>query len=252
MNKRLSNKTAVITGASTGIGQAVARLFAEHGAYVLINYKSSRSAAEALVSEIVCAGGRAVAVQADVAQQADVQRLLAEAQQNLGQIDIWANIAGADILTGDGARQTDLEKLDSLIAVDLRGTMLCCWAVAPLMQQAGSGVILNMSWDLVLQGMEGVNPQMFAAVKAGVMGFSKCLARHYAPEVRVNDLAPGWIATEFALENMREEYFNNVVASTPLKRFGKPEDIANAALYLASDEAAFITGQTLRVNGGLV
>ncbi len=99
--------------------------------------------------------------------------------------------------------------------------------------------------------MQGRNPEMFAAVKAGVTGFSKCLARSYAPEVRVNDLAPGWIETAFARENMRPEAYQAVVESTPLNRFGTPEDVAWAALSLASDEAAFITGQTLRVNGGL-
>ena len=119
------------------------------------------------------------------------------------------------------------------------------------MKEAGGGVILNMSWDLALQGMEGRNPEMFAAVKAGILGFSKCLARSYAPEVRVNELAPGWIETAFAKEKMKPEAYQAVVERTPLKRFGMPEDVAWAALYLASDEAAFITGQTLRINGGL-
>ncbi|MCA1853469.1 MAG: SDR family oxidoreductase [Beggiatoa sp.] len=119
------------------------------------------------------------------------------------------------------------------------------------MKAAGSGVILNMSWDLALSGMAGRNPEMFAAVKAGVLGFSKCLARSYAPEVRVNELAPGWIRTAFADEAMAHEAQEAVIADTPLRRFGAPEDVAHAALYLCSDEAAFITGQTLRVNGGL-
>lgn len=252
MAKRLENKTAVITGASSGIGAATASLFAAEGAHVVVNYRGSRQAAQAVVNGILAAGGRAVALQGDVSRPGDVERLLADSLEALGGIDIWANFAGADILTGAGGGQTDLEKLDRLIAVDLRGTILCCWAVAPLMQQAGGGAIINMSWDLVLHGMEGINPQMFAAVKGGVMSFSKSLARHHAPEVRVNDVAPGWIETAFARENMRREYYREVIEKTPLARFGQPREVAQAALFLASDEAAFISGQSLRVNGGLV
>jgi 3-oxoacyl-[acyl-carrier protein] reductase len=144
------------------------------------------------------------------------------------------------------------EKLERLIEVELKGTIYSYWGVAPLMKAAGSGVILNMSWDLAIHGMEGHNPEMFATVKAGVLGFSKCLARSYAPEVRVNDLAPGWIETAFAKEIMHPDAYDAIVERTPLQRFGVPEDVAHAVLYLASDEAAFITGQTLRVNGGIV
>lgn len=250
---RLQGKTAVITGASTGIGRAIARLFAAQGARVGINYNRSRAEAVNLAAEIERDGGSAFAVQADVSSPDDVDRLVAETLERLGgRIDVWANIAGADILTGEGAQLEDRAKLTRLIDVDLRGTIYCCWRVAPIMQQQhGGGVILNMSWDLVLQGMEGRNPEMFAAVKAGVMGFSKCLARSFAPQVRVNDLAPGWIETAFAQEEMRQDFYQSVIAKTPLERFGSPEDVAWAALYLASDEAAFITGQTLKVNGGL-
>ena len=249
---RLQDKTAVITGASTGIGRAIAQLFARQGARVGANYHRSREQAEQLVAEITSEGGYALALQADISRPEEVERLTNAALEAWGHIDIWANIAGADILTGSGARSDDFEKLNRLIEVDLKGTIFCCWRVAPLMKQAGNGVILNMSWDLALQGMEGRNPEMFAAVKAGVLGFSKCLARSYAPEVRVNELAPGWIETAFAKEEMRPEAYQAVVESTPLRRFGTPEDVAWAALYLASDEAAFITGQTLRINGGLI
>ena len=148
-----------------------------------------------------------------------------------------------------------MEDLGQTLAINKGMLMLggCCWGVAPLMKAAGSGVILNMSWDLALHGMEGQNPGMFAAMKAGVLGCSTCLARSFALEVRVNDLAPGWIETAFAKETMRPDAYERVVERTPLQRFGAPEDVAHAALYLASDEAAFITRQTtLRVNGGLV
>lgn len=252
MSLRLENKTAVVTGASTGIGRQVALTLAQQGAHVIVNYNRSEQSAQEVVETIRSAGGRAESVQGNVAEAKDVERLVAESAAVLGNIDIWANIAGADILTGAGAELSDLEKLELLVSVDLRGTMMCSWQVAELMKQAGSGVIINISWDLALHGMEGRNPEMFAAIKGGIVGFSKCLARSLAPDVRVNDVAPGWIQTAFADDVMRDDFYKMVIETTPLQRFGLPEDVANAVLYFASDEAAFITGQTLKVNGGVV
>ncbi len=252
MELRLKNKTAVVTGASTGIGREVALVLARHGAKVVVNYNASKESAEEVVEEIKQAGGAAKSVQGNVADSSDVDYLVGSALEYLGEIDIWANIAGADILTGSGSKLSDIEKLEKLISVDLKGTMMCCWRVVELMKKAGSGSIINISWDLALHGMEGRNPEMFAAIKGGVTGFTKCLARSSAPDIRVNDVAPGWIKTSFADDVMREDYYNMVIESTPLRRFGLPEDVANAVLYLASDEAAFITGQTLKVNGGVV
>lgn len=249
---RLADKTAVVTGASTGIGRAIAQTFARHGARVVVNYNRSRERAEELVDEISLEGRQAYAIQADVAAAEEVDRLIRSATAMLGKIDVWANIAGADILTGDAAGLSDLEKLERLIAVDLRGTILCSWGIAERMKKTGGGVILNMSWDLAIHGMAGRNPEMFAAVKAGVLGFSKCLARSFAPEVRVNGLAPGWIETAFAQQEMSEDAYHAVLQGTPMGRFGQPQDVAHAALYLASDEASFITGQTIKVNGGLI
>ncbi len=248
---RLKGKRAVITGASSGIGSAIARRFAAEGARVIVHYGQAAARAEAVAAAIRSAGGEAFLIAADIAQPATVERLVKEAESVLGGIDVWANIAGADILTGANAAQSDLEKLERLIAVDLRGTMLCSWAVAPLMQRAGGGVILNMSWDLALVGMAERNPEMFAATKAGVSGFTRSLARSLAPLIRVNEVAPGWIETAFARESMPADYRAWVVDQTPLRRFGTPEDVAAAAVFLCSDEAAFVTGQTLKVNGGL-
>ncbi len=251
MNMRLAGKRAVVTGASSGIGRAVALAFAREGARVVVNYAQSAHAAAAVVAEIEAGGGRAHALQADIAQAEAVEKLVDDAERVLGGIDIWANIAGADILTGAGAKASDVVKLGRLIDVDLRGTMLCAWAVAPRMQAQGHGVILNMSWDLALRGMAERHPEMFAATKAGVTGFTRSFARSVAPLVRVNEVAPGWIATAFAETAMAPAYRDNVIAQTPLARFGTPEDVAAAALFLCSDDAAFITGQTLKVNGGL-
>lgn len=248
----LSGKRAVITGASSGIGRAMALAYARQGATLVVNYRRSREQARTLVDAITASGGNALALPADVADEGQVADLLQQSRDFLGGIDIWINNAGADILTGEGARDSDAGKLSRLMDVDLRGTVQCCWQVAPLMQEQGHGVILNMSWDLSLHGFHGRNPQMFAAVKAGIVGFSKSLALSYAPQVRVNVLAPGWIETSFAEDVMAQEYYQARLDEIPLQRFGKPEDVAAAAVFLGSDAAAYITGQVINVNGGVI
>jgi 3-oxoacyl-[acyl-carrier protein] reductase len=165
---------------------------------------------------------------------------------------VWVNNAGADVLTGEAAAWDWERKLDLLLAVDLKGTIACSYAIGEVMRaQEGGGAIINMSWDHVTSGMAGDDPQLFSAVKGGVLSFSKSLARALAPEVRVNVLCPGWIETAFA-EQADRAFHRSVAESTPLKRWGRPEDVANAALYLASPEAAFITGQAINVNGGVL
>ncbi len=249
---RLEHKTVVVTGASGGIGESIATTFAREGAHVVVNYKSSKEKAVDIVKKINGTGGKAVAIRANVTDPKDVTFLIDEALSELGQIDIWVNNAGADILTGKGAELSEQEKLQSLIDIDLKGTINCCWSVLPVMEQAGHGVIINMTWDLAIHGFQGRNPQMFAAVKAGVRGFSQSLAKTVAPEIRVNLVAPGWIETAFAEDIMKTTYYQERISEIPLRRFGQPEDVANAALYLASDEAAYITGQTININGGLI
>jgi len=249
---RLEHKTVVVTGASSGIGESIATTFAREGAHVVVNYNSSRDKAEHIVKQINGSGGRAVAIRANVSDPKDVTFLIDEALSEMGQIDIWVNNAGANILTGKGAELSEQEKLQSLIDVDLKGTINCCWGVVAVMERAGHGVIINMTWDLAIHGFQGKNPQMFAAAKAGVRGFSQSLAKSVAPNIRVNLLAPGWIETAFAEEMMKTTYYQERISEIPLSRFGKPEDVANAALYLASDEASYITGQVININGGLV
>ena len=178
--------------------------------------------------------------------------MLNAVSNEFGRIDVWVNNAGADILTGSGAGLTDGQKLAQLIDIDLKGTIQCCWAVADVMQQQGSGVIINMSWDQAVHGYQGTNPQMFSAVKAGIQAFSKSLAKTVAPAVRVNVLAPGWIATSFATDVMEEDYYSERTAEIPLKRFGVPADVAGAAVFLASEDSAYITGTVLNIGGGVV
>jgi 3-oxoacyl-[acyl-carrier protein] reductase len=191
-------------------------------------------------------------VQADVGTRAACEALVDEARERLGRLDVWVNNAGADILTGEEAGWDWERKLDLVLAVDLKGTIACSYATAAVMrEQAGGGTILNMSWDHVASGMAGDNPELFSAVKGGVLSYSRSLARALAPTVRVNVLCPGWIETAFG-EHADEGFRREVAESTPMKRWGTPADVAAAAVYLASPAAAFITGQAVNVNGGTV
>jgi 3-oxoacyl-[acyl-carrier protein] reductase len=168
----------------------------------------------------------------------------------LGEIDVWVNNAGADILTGDAAGWSGERKLQALLDLDLRATIRCSKAVAPRL--APPGAILNMGWDHAASGgMGGDDVELHAAVKAAVLGFSKALARSVAPEVRVNVLCPGWIETAFG-EAVDRDFHDQVARSTPLARWGRPEDVAGAAVWLASPAASFVTGQAINVNGGTI
>jgi 3-oxoacyl-[acyl-carrier protein] reductase len=248
----LAGLKAVVTGGSSGIGRAMAESFALHGATVLLTYRAAAEAAQAVVEGIGGRGGQAQAMQADLSVAAAGERLAAEAHARLGRLDVWVNNAGADILTTEAAGWNWERKLDLLLSVDLKGTIACCYAAAPLMrQQPGGGLLLNMAWDHALAGMAGENPELFAAAKGAVLAFSKSLARSLAPKVRVNVLAPGWIETQFGATANRE-FYHEVAGGTPLGRWGRPEDVAAAAVYLASPEAAFVTGQTFTINGGVV
>ncbi len=250
--ERLKDKIAVITGASSGIGAGIATLFAKEGAAVVVNYCRSKASAEKVVEEIKSLGQRAIAVQADMANKEDIERLIATSLAEFGRIDVWVNNAGADILTGTGAKANLDEKLEQLLSVDLKGTMNACWSVTSIMQKQGAGVIVNMGWDLSIHGFEGTNPQIFAASKAGVLGFTRSFAKTVGPEIRVNMISPGWIATSFAEEHMQDDYFQARTKEIPLGRFGKPEDVAATALFLASDASSYLSGESININGGLV
>jgi 3-oxoacyl-[acyl-carrier protein] reductase len=248
----LAGRVLLVTGGSSGIGRAIALGAARAGADVALTYRTSRAAADGVTGEIRALGRRAAALPLDLADAGQIERVGPAAVAALGRVDVWVNNAGADILTGEQAALTSAEKLDLLLSVDLRGTILASWQAAGLLAvNAGGGVIVNMSWDHVLTGMPGVNPQMFAAVKGGVLAFSKSLARTVAPAVRVNVVAPGWIATAFA-DGLDPAARREVEASTPLGRWGAPDDVAGAVVYLASPAASFLTGQTIMVGGGVV
>jgi 3-oxoacyl-[acyl-carrier protein] reductase len=249
-NGTLAGKRVVVTGASSGIGAAVALACAHAGADIVATWRGNEPGANQLAVQIRQIRRRAVLVQADVALADDLEHLAQAARDALGGADVWINNAGADILTGDLARSSRREKLDRLLEVDLRGTMLASWAAADLIRStAGSGVIINMSWDGALQGLEGENPELFAAVKGGILSFSRSLARSLAPDIRVNVLGPGWIETAFGA-GAPAPFREKVTRRIPLGRWGTPEDVAGAAVFLASDAARYMTGQMLLVNGG--
>ena len=250
--ERLKDKIAVITGASKGIGRGIAEAFAREGADIVVNYLKSKDRAESVVEIIQQSGRRAIAVQADMSDEDDIDRLIEKTLDEFGRIDIWVNNAGADILTGTGAAAEIHEKLAHLIEVDLRGTINACWSITPTMQEQGHGVIVNMGWDLATHGFEGTNPQIFAATKAGILGFTRSFAKTVGPEIRANMVSPGWIATAFAEKHMDDEYFQARIKDIPLGRFGSPEDVAAAVVFLASDESSYLTGEAIKINGGLV
>jgi 3-oxoacyl-[acyl-carrier protein] reductase len=247
----LERKNVLVTGASSGIGRAIALRCAHAGADLAITYRKNQQGADATAREIRSLGRRAEVLRIDISREADIQSLTAQLSRQFARLDVWINNAGADILTGDGGRLSRLQKLDLVLAVDLRGTVLASWAAVDLMQKQGGGSIINMAWDHAIQGMEGENPVVYAAAKGGVASFSRSLARDVAPDIRVNILAPGFIETAFG-EEANPKFRQKVTDMTPLRRWGKPDDVAGAAVFLASDDAAFLTGQTIMVNGGVV
>ena len=234
----LEGRTALVTGASRGIGKAIAAELAGAGASVVVGYRSGADEAQAVASEI---GGRAV--QADVAQAEDAQRLVEEA----GDVDILVNNAG---VTRDGllARMSD-EDWRVVLDTNLGGTFNTCRAVSRGMMRRRGGAIVNVSSIVGIHGNPGQTN--YSASKAGIIGFTKALARELGSRgVRANVVAPGYVSTRLTNE-LPEELRNSMLANTPLGRFGEAEDVAGAVRFLCSDAASFVTGEVLLVDGGL-
>jgi 3-oxoacyl-[acyl-carrier protein] reductase len=243
----LAGLQAVVTGASSGIGRAIASAFAGAGARVGIGYWRSEEDATQLAGRL---GGGHPLLRADLSTLEGCESIVAEALAALGEIDVWVNNAGADILTGEAAAWTAEDKLETLLELDLKATIRCSRLVAPRMR--AGGCLLNMGWDhAATGGMGGDDVELHAAVKSAVLGFSKALARTVAPDVRVNVLCPGWIETAFG-QGVDSDFHDRVAAETPMQRWGHPEDVAGAAVWLASPAAAFVTGQAININGGTV
>jgi 3-oxoacyl-[acyl-carrier protein] reductase len=247
---RLAGKIALVTGASSGIGRAIALGCAQEGADVALTFRGNAAGANETADAVRALGRRAEVLRVDIAREEEIEALAAALRERFGRVDAWINNAGADILTGAGGRLSRREKLDLVLAVDLRGTILASWAAVEMMRERG-GVIVNMSWDHISLGMAGENPGLYSAAKGGIASFSKSLARSVAPRIRVNILAPGFIQTAFG-DQADAGWRREVEAHTPLGRWGRPEDLVGAAIFLASDESRFMTGQMIMVNGGVV
>ncbi|WP_437227883.1 SDR family NAD(P)-dependent oxidoreductase [Planctomicrobium sp. SH661] len=247
---QLTSRKALVTGASSGIGRAIALELARAGCDVLVHYGRSEAEAEAVVQQIRELGGQAKSCRHDFLS-GNFDQFVDSAWEIWGGIDFWVNNAGADLLTGSDAQLSFTEKLNRLWKVDVQGTIELGRAAVRKMKQAGRGVVLNIGWDQADRGMEGDSAELFSTSKNAIMGFTRSLALTAAPEVRVNCIAPGWILTAWG-EQASDAWQSRVMRETPLQRWGRPEDIANLARFLVSDEAAYITGQVINANGGAV
>jgi 2-amino-4-hydroxy-6-hydroxymethyldihydropteridine diphosphokinase len=249
--RELAGLRALVTVSTSGIGKAIAVELARGGADVIVHGRRSKEAGEQAVEDIRGLGGKTTLLLADLADPMACNRLVDEAWGLWGGLDVFVQNAGADVVTGDAADWSFERKWEALVAVDVTATIRLCRAVGERMKAGRGGVILTVGWDQAETGFSGESGLLFGPAKGAVMAFTRHLARHLAPQVRVNCLAPGWIKTAWG-ETASERWQQRVAAETPLRRWGLPEDVAAAARWLASPAAAFVTGQIVRVNGGAV
>ena len=243
---KLKGKVALVTGAAQGIGKAVALLLARNGADIIVS-DINLEKAEETAREVEGLGQRALAVKTNVAEANDVEKMVQTALERFGRIDILINNAG---ITRDKLllRMSD-EDWDAVLGVNLRGTFLCTRAVIRPMAKQKSGKIVNIA--SVVGTMGNAGQANYGASKAGVIGFTKTVAREYAPRgINVNAIAPGYIETPMT-EALPEKAKEELKRMIPMDRLGKPEDVAEAVLFLVSEASTYITGQVLHVNGGI-
>jgi 3-oxoacyl-[acyl-carrier protein] reductase len=244
---RLAGEVALVTGAARGIGRAVAVRLAREGARVVVNYRRSAEAAEQVVAEISAAGGEAAAYGADVTDERDVARLVRFTVQRFGRLDILVTSAG--VARDQLIAAMSLEEWESVIQTNLRGPFLCIREVAPIMMRQKSGRIVTLS--SIAAEMAGRGHSNYVASKGGINAMTRSLAVELAPRnIRVNAVAPGLILTDMS-QRVRDLAADEILRQIPLKRFGDPNDVAEAVCFLVSDAAAYITGEVLHVTGGL-
>jgi 3-oxoacyl-[acyl-carrier protein] reductase len=243
---RLDGKVAVVTGAGRGIGQAIAEIFASEGARVAVGYNTSKDGASKVVEHIKKRGGKGMAVKVDVTSPADVSRMVSKVVDEFGTIDVLVNNAG--VLIPDEFLKIRPGDWDRVLDTNLKGAFLCSQAVAPLMLKKG-GRIINIASVSGLALPSAMDSVGYVASKAGLIGLTRAMAVHLGPKINVNAVAPGTIETEMT-KSLSKSTVQGMVDESFAKRLGKPEEVAYACVFLASDEASWITGEVLTVSGG--
>lgn len=248
---RLGGKVALVTGGSSGIGAATAVALAREGAAVAVNYLGNEEGAKGVVEEVLAGGGTAIAIRADVGKKTETEGMIKRTVEALGALHILVNNAGTLVARGTVAELPE-EVWDRAIEVNLKGTFLCCQAAIPFLARNGWGRIINIASAGARTGGGGGSIHYHTA-KGGILTLTKGLARELAPyQITVNAIAPGIVETPFLTKFSSPEATAKRVRELPVPRAGRPEEVAAAIVFLASEEAGYITGATLDVNGGLV
>lgn len=244
----MKEKIAIVTGASRGIGRAIAKELAANGAFVIVNYNGSKQAADETVDEITQSGGKAVSIQCNVADAAECEKMITDVIHTYGRIDILVNNAG--IVRDNLLMRISEEDFDTVLDTNLKGAFHTMRQVARPMLRQRSGRIVNISSVVGVSGNAG--QANYAASKAGVIGLTKSAAKEFASRgITVNAVAPGFIETDMT-KKLSEQVRDQIISQIPMGTLGKPEHVAKTVAFLASDDAAYITGQVILVDGGLV
>lgn len=248
------SRIAVVTGSSSGIGRAIALKLADQGFNVIVHAGKNREKADQVVEEVTEKGRQSISVVEDFSSQDNLNAFVDNCWNWRGKVDVWINNAGADVLTGDAGDWDFATKLNAVLQVDVVATLLLSRDIADRMREAFEldqcrRSIVNIGWDQANHGMAGDSGEMFAASKGAVMACTKSLAQSFAPAVRVNCIAPGWIQTSWG-QKASSRWQERAQQESLLNRWGTPEDIAAVAGFLASGESEFVNGQVICANGG--